>query len=478
MTTLGDTLVRARGIRKRFGGHEVLRDVSFSLRIGDVVVLRGENGSGKTTLLNILTGNLEPDEGVLEMSVGRRRERFRWPTHWLQRINPLRHFTPERVCRAGVGRVWQDIRLFGTLPVLDNVAIASPHPSGENPLFVLVKRPAVMRRERQHQARAGSRLATLGMGDKLGASCDKLSLGQMKRVAIARAVQTGARIVMLDEPLAGLDAAGQREVLRYIGDIARTGQHAVVIVEHLFNLPKVLGLATHVWTLRGGSVHIEAPWQVRDEVEREDWGVGAIFRRLRALENRPGGGRLEARGLVVGRGLQRVHDGYDFLPEPGATVPFAHPNGWGKSTLFDAIAGVIPLGAGRVSLDGKDITSQPASGRVRAGLSYLRSVDNVIPGLTVTEHVALVRHLATVGSRFERWRALLPAGGKRAALLSGGERQRLAIAGLPVGSVLLLDEPFLNLDAPSIQLLCSVLDELGGTRVVAFPTPDSEPVEP
>ncbi len=362
--------------------------------------------------------------------------------------------------------------MFGTLSVLANVTLASPNRAGEHPLLVLLQRSHAMRLEREHRRAASRRLESLGLRSKQAASCDKLSLGQMKRVAIARAVQTGARILMLDEPLAGLDGDGQRDVLRYLREIANAGNHAVVVVEHLFNLPKVLELATHVWTLRDGVVEVETPQSVREEVDSRDLGVAATLERLRSPAKPRDGGRLEARGLVVRRGLRRILDGYDFCASKGAVVPIAHPNGWGKTTLFDALSGLLPVEGGEVMLDGRDITTMAPSTRVHLGLSYLRATGNVFPGLTIDEHFALGKGALTIGRRFADWRAKLPLGNTRAALLSGGERQRLALACLPISSVMLLDEPFLNLDAASIREICAILSELDCTRAIAFPTPD------
>ena len=128
-----DVVLSVRGLRKAFGGQVVLDDISLDLRQGEVVLLKGENGSGKTTLLNILTGNLEPDRGELHVHINGSRERFSWPRPWWKELNPFDHFTPERLAWEGVGRVWQDIRLFPAMSTLENVMVSSPKQRGENP---------------------------------------------------------------------------------------------------------------------------------------------------------------------------------------------------------------------------------------------------------------------------------------------------------------------------------------------------------
>ena len=134
-----DAVLSVNSLRKSFGGQVVLDDISFELRQGEVVLLLGENGSGKTTLLNILTGNLEPDRGEIHISLNGTNEVFGWPRRWWQNINPFDHFTPERIAWEGIGRVWQDIRLFPTMTVLDNVSLAYQSQSEENPVIALLR---------------------------------------------------------------------------------------------------------------------------------------------------------------------------------------------------------------------------------------------------------------------------------------------------------------------------------------------------
>src|SRR3712207_1248084 len=110
----GPCLLEAEGLFKAFGGQIVLNRVDLELRQGEVVLLRGENGSGKTTLLNILPGNLEPDVGTIRYYADGTPRSYRFPRRWWQELNPFDHFTPEFVAREGIGRTWQEVRLFGT----------------------------------------------------------------------------------------------------------------------------------------------------------------------------------------------------------------------------------------------------------------------------------------------------------------------------------------------------------------------------
>lgn len=125
-STVGSRVVlRAQGLRKAFGGQRVLDDLDLILHEGEVVLLRGENGSGKTTLLNILTGNLEPDTGTIEYLADSTPRSYSFPRRWWQELNPFDHFTPEFVAREGIGRTWQDVRLFGSQSLRDNFGLAN-----------------------------------------------------------------------------------------------------------------------------------------------------------------------------------------------------------------------------------------------------------------------------------------------------------------------------------------------------------------
>ena len=206
-------LLRALGLSKAFGGQVVLDNVGLELRQGEVVLLRGENGSGKTTLLNILTGNLEPDAGEIHYLADGSPRSYRFPRRWWQELNPFDHFTPEFVAREGIGRTWQDVRLFGSQTLRDNLAVATPGHPGENPLLALFAPHCAAGREAEINQTADAMLARLGLAGREDSSADKISLGQSKRIAIARAVLTDAKILFLDEPLAGLDRQGIDDLL-------------------------------------------------------------------------------------------------------------------------------------------------------------------------------------------------------------------------------------------------------------------------
>ncbi len=468
--------LRVTELSKAFGGQQVLDRLSVELHRGEVVLLRGANGSGKTTLLNILTGNLEPDTGTIALSVGGKTATFRFPRRGWQAID-LWNFVPERLAGLGVGRTWQDIRLFETQDLTDNIAVAAPGQTGETPIGALFRRSRVAQQEREIRQEARSILAQLGLEGRETSSGDRVSLGQSKRVAIARAVRAGAKILFLDEPLAGLDAPGIEDVMQLLARLARQEGVTLVIVEHVFNIPRILQLATTVWTLADGKLAIEPVEAARSTTVVAETGMGAWLEEIAGQEGRieerslPGGAVLssvqlpgvesnpvvlEVEDLVVYRGRRLVVGalgdsgevkGLSFALRRGELAVLQAPNGWGKTTLLEAIAGVLPGFRGRIRLQGRAIEGLPVWERVRLGLSVLQARDNAFPTLTVRE----VLHLAKVASVPHNIKRLLA---RSMSELSGGEKQKVAIAccldGMPF-TVGVLDEPLSALDPEAVN---------------------------
>lgn len=225
------------GLSLSFGGQRVLRDVGFELAGGQVALLRGSNGSGKTTLLNVLSGFLKPDSGNISLKLNG------------IEIDVLTA-TPDYLARGSIARLWQDIRLFPTMTVLENVIAASPHPIGINPFLALFFLRKVKEQEQEFHRQAMNWLDMLGMADRADSSGDKLSVGQAKRVAIARMLQTGSKMLLLDEPLAGLDKGAAEKLISDLKCLAEVTRCSMLIVEH--NHEAIMPICDLVFTLNEG----------------------------------------------------------------------------------------------------------------------------------------------------------------------------------------------------------------------------------
>jgi len=480
-----NTVLSVRGLKKSFGGQVVLDDISLDLKRGEVILLRGENGSGKTTLVNILTGNLEPDKGEIHLNINGNKEIFSWPRRWWKEINPFDHFTPERLVWEGVGRVWQDIRLFPTLSTLENVMVSSPKQRGENPVLALISNNA-KRENRQNKKISSEWLSKLGLVDRLDSSCDKISLGQMKRVAIARAIQAGAKILFLDEPLSGLDNSGISEVMNYLETIVKENAITLVIVEHVFNIPTILKLASAVWTLSHGRVQINKAHEIMDNTVNNGNHLHDLLQQIAGnkgkiyTEQLPNGAKLtvantdsleesqailEVKDLVVKRGIRTVIDGLSLTLKAGRLYLLEAPNGWGKSSLLDVIAGIHPSESGDIILKGEEINSLPTYSRIKKGITYLRSQQSVFTSLNVEEQRRLAK---TDGQLFGNTLNCK----KRGSNLSGGEKQKLLIEMLPESDIYLLDEPMLGLDDEAVTIINEKIKQLLRMRkIILIATP-------
>ena len=498
-------LVRFDGLQKSFGGQTVLDGISGEIRQGEVILLRGENGSGKTTLLNILTGCLEPDRGTIEFSPhgAAKEESFQFPRHWYQELNPFQHFTPERVARLGIGRTWQDIRLFPSLDLADNIAAASTD-SDESPWASLLRPRHNHEVTHQNRLTASNNLAALGLTGRDESSADKISLGQSKRVAIARALHANARILFLDEPLAGLDNDGVRDVISHLRKLAAERDLTLVIIEHVLNIPRLLDLVTAVWTLNHGELLVSEAAAFRPEIQRthavsnlralvqevigEDVPVttrslfdGALLTTFWLSGSESSQSEcpvLDIQHVNLVRGNRRLFsgDGEDasglcFTLHTNTLSLLEAPNGWGKSSLASALIGNTSRSSGSISYKGKPLPVAAWS-LAQAGIVVSPSSNDLFRSLSVEETLRLGDHLShaePVPNRQKRH--------QKTDSLSGGERQQLALdafCSMP-GSLYVFDEPLAQLDGVHTRFYIDRLVSKALEQAVLILNPGSLP---
>lgn len=232
----GTVAVSARGVSKSFGGIVAVDGFEADLHCGEVTALIGPNGAGKTTVFNLLTGALPMDAGSVTVAGV--------STAGLR---------PDRVAQLGMVRSFQDVRLFGALSVLDNVAVAAQRPAsagldpdgegrlrgGERVRDLFLHPRVVSRVEDAARERAARWLDVVGMAHVAHERAADLSYGQQKLVTIARLLATEADVLLLDEPLSGVDPTLVDQVLSVVGDIAARGK-AVCIIEHSLHVVEKL----------------------------------------------------------------------------------------------------------------------------------------------------------------------------------------------------------------------------------------------
>jgi ABC-type branched-subunit amino acid transport system ATPase component len=240
----GPALFSARGLHKSFGGVRAVRDVSLDIAAGSVFAIIGPNGAGKSTMLNLISGVHQPDSGSLSFSG---RSLTGLPTH--------------RRVRLGIARTFQKIRLFKQLSVLENV-IAGFHIRHDIPAWQYLLHGAALRRDQARcRAEAMELLAFAGLAAQRDARADALSYGEQRMLELARALATRPRLLLIDEPAAGLNGAEVDRLLERILTIRRIGV-TVVVVEH--NMELVMNVADRILVMDYGQCLFEgAPADVQ-----------------------------------------------------------------------------------------------------------------------------------------------------------------------------------------------------------------------
>lgn len=206
-------LLEASGLGKSFGGLQALCDLSFSVEPGQVFGLIGPNGSGKTTTINVLTGIYSATTGSVKLE-GRELARER----------------PNAIARAGIARTFQNLRLFGSRSVLDNVRAAQTAGSRS---FLTRFCAFDTTEEKSLRAEAMSLVEQLALGDRADWPADSLSYGEKKRLEIARALALRPKILLLDEPAAGMNPVELDWLMKIIRDIGAGGVGVVLIEHHM-----------------------------------------------------------------------------------------------------------------------------------------------------------------------------------------------------------------------------------------------------
>jgi branched-chain amino acid transport system ATP-binding protein len=211
-------MLRIEGVTKRFRGLLAVSGVSFSVRAGEIVALIGPNGAGKTTLFNLVAGVFPPDEGSVAFE-----------------DRPIAGLPPERVCRAGIARTFQIVRPFLGLTVADNVLIGA------------LRAEARMAAAR---ARAEGVLRRLGLWSKRDLPAAGLTLPDRKTLEVARALATGARLLLLDETMAGLRPTEVDRMVAILRELNRESGLTILLIEHVMRA--VMALAGRIVVLHHG----------------------------------------------------------------------------------------------------------------------------------------------------------------------------------------------------------------------------------
>jgi ABC-type uncharacterized transport system ATPase subunit len=357
--------IELRGIVKRFPGVVANAGVHFEAHAGEVHALLGENGAGKTTLMRILYGLYQPDEGQI-----------------LLNGDPVKILSPADSIAHGIGMVHQHFMLVPSLSVAANVALGLP--SGRGLLLNLDQ--------------VASRLAEIGQAYGLRidpqAMVWQLAVGEQQRVEILKALYRGASLLILDEPTAVLTPQEVNELFVTLRRMADEG-HTLIFISH--KLHEVLSISDRVTVLRDGRVvrTLKTADTNREELARLMVGREVLLRVERPpIELGPPRLKLDDLHAEGDSGLEAVR-GVSLEVKAGEILGVAGVSGNGQRELAESIAGLRRLTAGRVEIDGQDVTGLHPDHLIRKGLSYIpeeRMRDGVIRELSVEENLMVEDH--------------------------------------------------------------------------------------
>jgi branched-chain amino acid transport system ATP-binding protein len=229
-------LLELSGVGKSFGGLACLSDLDLHVDEGEIVSVIGPNGAGKTTLFNVITGVYRPDEGEIlldgESIVG---------------------LDPHQVTDRGVARTFQTLRLFLNMSVRENVMAVQYGRTKATVFEAMLRLPRARREEREIRRRAEEKLSFFGqrlVGYRWDQPAYSLSYANRRRLEIARAMATEPRILLLDEPAAGMNPAETHEITELIGQLREEGKHTILVIEH--DMHVVEGISDRVVALDHG----------------------------------------------------------------------------------------------------------------------------------------------------------------------------------------------------------------------------------
>ncbi len=237
-------ILEVSGVTKIFGGLTALGDVSFGLAPGQILGLVGPNGSGKSTLLNVLSGVYTPEKGKVVLDG-----------------QDITGRVPSRITAAGMARTFQNLQLFGGLSVGQNVMVGNTCRMHSSVLATVFGLPAARRSEQAARQRAEELLEFVGLTDRFDAEPASLSYGERRLLEVARALAADPRVLMLDEPCAGLSQGEADELAEAIRRVAAQGI-SVIVIEH--NMRFIMQLVDHIVALNFGQKIAEGtPQQIR-----------------------------------------------------------------------------------------------------------------------------------------------------------------------------------------------------------------------
>jgi branched-chain amino acid transport system ATP-binding protein/branched-chain amino acid transport system permease protein len=441
-------VLKAQGMVKHFGGIKAVDGVTFAVRDRTLHALIGPNGAGKTTAFNLVSGMFPPDAGSIVLGA-----------------IDISGLPPDQICRAGIGRSFQITNLFPTLPIEENIrlAVQARHPRRFD-MWTSARSIA------QIESETDALIGYLGLKGIESAQAGALSYGGQRLVDMGLALATKPRLLLLDEPLAGLATAERERIGALVKKLS--ADVPVLLVEH--DIDRVFRLADHVTVMNEGSVLLDGTVEEARSSKRVQEvyiGAGAAHVASKARASAASDKRL----LTLDRintfyGKSHILSDVSLEVREREVVALLGRNGAGKSTLLKSLVGIAPPATGSIKLDDTELTRMSSARIARLGLGYVPQGRGLFAGMTVAHNLELgrLKRQTGIGVRWNLDRILeyFPRLKDRlqtpADFLSGGEQQMVAVARALSGDIriLLLDEPFEGLAPAVVEQLFESFDKL------------------
>lgn len=461
-----EPVLSVRGIRKSFGGIEVLHGVDLDATAGRVVALLGENGAGKSTLVKIISGDYQPNGGTIR-AAGQEFDRL----------------TPITARHLGIKMIYQEINDAGSLTVAENIFLGRlPSIRG----FVQWKK---IRRD------AKQILEDLQVDIDPNARMSTLRVGQRQVIEIARALSDSANLLILDEPTAALSGDEVDTLFEFLDRLREQGAAMIYITHRLDELRRV---ADDVVVLRDGNVVLKADASVTSRAELVHAMVGAAVDDVRRPVTVTPRGDVTPAIEMIGLSSSRAFRDVNLEVRPGEVVALYGKVGSGIAEVAEAAFGMREISDGTLKIEGgagptsprqaigRRVGLLPADRKREGAFLVLSSAKNLVAPFWSGElGSALIAKTASEAKAFDRWRQALrirvsPSGaGQPIALLSGGNQQKVLLARWlnAESKVLVLLEPTRGVDVGARQEIYTTIRELAATGVgILVATSDYEEV--